>query len=539
MWYLPMDPYTGHSADSVSRRHRPPFVGSGGETACADPFRLTDGNAGLSAPGAGERPTPTVLYVDDDAITRRAAREVLRVAGFEVREAASGEEALRLLGKRPDLVVLDVNLPDMVGFEVCRRIKSDPATASIPVLHVSGVFVRLHDKAQGLEGGADGYLTKPIDPEELLATVRAMLRTHWAEEAARLAARHWAATFDAIREGVWLVDGRGQILRCNRAMGELLGRDRDAVSGREYRDLLAEAFGEGAGALIDLLVQGAVGPEEVQVGDRWLEASTAGVVDEGDREVGQVHVLADVTRRKQTEEQLRQSQKLEAVGRLASGIAHDFNNLLTAITGNLWLLLSRTDEADPRRELLRMTEEVSWHAADLTRQLLAYARKGRLVLAPTEVGACVEGTVAILRRTFDPRIEIEVEVPPGLWLVYADPTQMGQVVMNLCLNARDAMPEGGTLRVGAENVTLEGAETEGSGEYVCLRVRDTGVGMPPEVRMQAFDPFYTTKETGRGTGLGLAVVYGIVQQHHGRIDCLSEPGQGTCFSVYLPRYRSP
>jgi PAS domain S-box-containing protein len=529
-----MDPYTEQSADIGSRRHRPHYVGSGGEAVAADPFRWTEGGAG-PAPGAGERPTPAVLYVDDDAVTRRAAREVLRGAGFEVREAASGQEALRLVSGQPDLVILDVNLPDMVGFEVCRRIKSDPATASIPVLHVSGVFIRLHDKAQGLEGGADGYLTKPIDAEELLATVRAVLRTHRAEEAARLAARHWAATFDAIREGVWLVDGRGRILRCNRAMAGLLGREREAVVGREYRDLLAEAFGEGAGPLSELLARGAVGQsEEVVVGERWLEASTAEVVDEGGREVGQVHVLADVTRRKQTEEQLRQSQKLEAVGRLASGIAHDFNNLLTAITGNLWLLLSRTDEADPRRELLRMTEEVSWHAADLTRQLLAYARKGRLVLAPTDLGACIEGTVSLLRRTFDPRIEIEVEVPRGLWLVYADPTQMGQVVMNLCLNARDAMPEGGTLRVGAENVP-----GEGEGEYVCLRVEDTGVGMPPEVRSQVFDPFYTTKEAGRGTGLGLAVVYGIVQQHHGRIDCRSEPGQGTCFSVYLPRYRSP
>ena len=180
-----------------------------------------------------EERAPSILYVDDDPANRRAFSLVLRHAGFDTREAATGGDALRLAAERPDLIILDVNLPDIDGFEVCRRIKAHPATSSIPVLHMSAVYVRTEDKTHGLEGGADGYLTKPVEPAEVVATVHSLLRIHRAEEAARAAARQWQATFDAISDAVCLLDPRGAVAPLQPGGGRavLSGRARGSSAG--------------------------------------------------------------------------------------------------------------------------------------------------------------------------------------------------------------------------------------------------------------------------------------------------------------------
>ncbi len=187
-----------------------------------------------------------ILLVDDDDANRRLLSWMFRTEGFEVLEAGSGGAALKLAAARPALVILDVSLPDMTGFEVCRRLKAEPATASTPVLHVSAVYVNSGDRAQGLEAGADGYLVKPVEPREMLATVRSLLRIHAAEEAARAAAHQRRTTFDAISDPVCLVDSAGVVLRCNRAVCDLLGRSFPAVIGRPYALLMQEVFGLGA-----------------------------------------------------------------------------------------------------------------------------------------------------------------------------------------------------------------------------------------------------------------------------------------------------
>src|SRR4051812_5419509 len=189
-----------------------------------------------------ERPDPSILFVDDDETSRRAFSWLLKAAGFRPSEAATGSEALRMAEEKPDLIVLDVNLPDMDGFEVCRRIKAHPATSAIPVLHMSGVFTTTQHRTQALEGGADGYLTKPVEPQELLATVRALLRMHEAEEAARAAAREWQATFDSVHDAVGLLDSAGRLARCNRALAGLLGKPCEELVGRPCRELLREAL---------------------------------------------------------------------------------------------------------------------------------------------------------------------------------------------------------------------------------------------------------------------------------------------------------
>jgi signal transduction histidine kinase/CheY-like chemotaxis protein len=279
---------------------------------------------------------------------------------------------------------------------------------------------------------------------------------------------------------------------------------------------------------------------ELPLGDRWLQAVADPMLAEDGTLAGAVYILTDVTERKRLEEQVRQKQKMEAMGQLAGGIAHDFNNLLTAIIGNVSLLLAASPAEGPDREMLEAADRAAWRAAELTRQLLGLSRHTTSQLAPTHLQSCLEEVVSIVRRTIDPRIAVEVRGAPDLWTVQANPGQINQVVMNLCLNARDAMPEGGHLLLETENVVVGEAQARLSkdsrpGEFARLRVCDTGHGIPAEVLLRIFEPYFTTKEAGKGTGLGLATVYSIVQQHQGWIACSSEAGRGACFDVYLPR----
>ena len=262
--------------------------------------------------------------------------------------------------------------------------------------------------------------------------------------------------------------------------------------------------------------------------------------------VGVRGVSRDVTSRRQAEEalvlaeeQLRQAQKMEAVGQLAGGIAHDFNNLLTSIIGNSSLALATMSPEDPNREMLADIKEVGERAAGLTRQILAFSR--RQVLRPEIVclNQVVVGLEPLLARTLGEDVE-----PPSSWRLICsdtrvDPHQMEQVLMNLALNARDAMPEGGHLVVETANVKLDRAYCRAhpgveSGRYVMLAVSDTGCGMDGETKSHIFEPFFTTKEVGKGTGLGLSTVFGIVKQSGGSISVYSEPGKGSTFKVYLP-----
>ncbi len=432
-----------------------------------------------------------------------------------------------------------MNLPDIDGFEVCRRIKAHPATSSIPVLDMSAVYVRSEDRTHGLEGGADGYLTKPVAPDEVVAVIHSLLRIRRAEEAARVAARQWQATFDSIHDVLCVLDRDGVVLRCNRAAAAMFRRTGDAVVGRVYQELLRETFGPAAPVLVGLTPVGPDDPTlEVQLGGRWFRVTADPTRDERGEPAGSVQLLDDITPRKALEEQLRQSQKMEAVGQLAGGVAHDFNNLLTGVTGNLTLILQATPEGDPRREFLLAAEAAAWRAAELTRQLLVFSRRMKPRMEPVDLNRCVREAVELLRRIFGPAIEMTTACADDARRIEADAGQVNQVLMNLCLNARDAMPQG-RLTLETANVAVGVLEARGSSErrpgaFVRLRVRDEGLGIPPEILPRIYEPFFTTKEVGKGTGLGLSVVFGIVKQHRGWIECFSKMGEGTCFEVYWP-----
>jgi len=276
----------------------------------------------------------------------------------------------------------------------------------------------------------------------------------------------------------------------------------------------------------------------------WKDGSYACHVEPLRDAVGDVHgaicMALDITDRKQLEEQFRQAQKMEAVGRLAGGIAHDFNNLLMVIQGYADLLTDRIPSSDPLRRNAEQIQTAAQRATSLTQQLLAFSRKQMLAPKILGVHSVVSDMEKILRRLIGEDIELRVSAAPDLWLVRADRSQIEQVIMNLAVNARDAMPSGGRLTIETANVELDGSFAHSPtvlapGKYVMLAVTDNGSGMDSKTQAHIFEPFFTTKEKGKGTGLGLATVYGIVKQSGGYIWVYSEPGRGTTFKIYLPR----
>jgi two-component system, cell cycle sensor histidine kinase and response regulator CckA len=273
---------------------------------------------------------------------------------------------------------------------------------------------------------------------------------------------------------------------------------------------------------------------------RWMYLNASLVLDADGRPHYLLGYLRDVTERKSLESQLVQAQKMEAVAQLAGGIAHDFNNLLTAILGSTELLMAETGAADPRREDIQEIGRAAHRASGLVRQLLAYSRKQVMQPRLVNLNTIVQEMGGMLRRVVGERIMLRVDLDPALGLVLADPGQIEQVIANLGVNARDAMPEGGALTIATANVSAAGVPAPADdrlapGPLVALTVSDTGVGMDEHVRAHLFEPFFTTKELGRGTGLGLATVYGIVRQSGGTIQVASQPREGSAFTVYFPR----
>ena len=233
-----------------------------------------------------------------------------------------------------------------------------------------------------------------------------------------------------------------------------------------------------------------------------------------------------------------QAQKMDAIARLASGVAHDFNNLLTVIAGYTQLLLGKVDPDDPAHKDLEQVARAADRASDLTRQLLAFSRRQSVRSSMVDMGALVAEVEPILQRVAGDNVRVTAVIASGLPPVCADPGQIEQVLLNLVLNARDAMPEGGafTVETAATTLDAEGAALAGvtPGGYVVIRVRDSGVGMTPDVQARIFEPFFTTKEPGKGTGLGLSTSYGIIRQTNGNIGVASQPGKGTVFTIWLP-----
>ena len=345
-------------------------------------------------------------------------------------------------------------------------------------------------------------------------------------------------------ETITITDTRGTILYVNPAFVRITGYARDEVVGQNPRVLKSGRHNPtDYREMWQALVQGRVWRTRFtnrrKDGSTYeLEATISPIRGARRQIVNYVMVGRDVTREVELEEQLRQAQKMEAVGRLAGGIAHDFNNLLTAILGNVELALARMAPDDPVRVEVQEIGKASTRAAELTSQLLAFGRRQVLHPRVIDLNHVMRDQANLLRRLLGERVQMAYHLEPALWPVKADPAQLEHVVMNLAINARDAMEAGGQLTLGTDNLVVERDRQPPhhlpAGRYVRLSVRDTGIGMDERVRAHLFEPFFTTKPRGRGTGLGLATVYGIVKQSDGHIAVESAPGQGSVFTVYLP-----
>ena len=365
-----------------------------------------------------------------------------------------------------------------------------------------------------------------------------------AEEALRESEERYRGLFERVPLGLYRTTVEGRILDANPALIEMLGyADRESLLAVKA----AEVFMEPADRDLELATPGQAGVSQYETRMRrrdgkviWVRDTFRIVRDSAGEVICYEGSLEDITGRKRLEEQLLQAQKMEAVGRLAGGIAHDFNNLLTVINGYSEMLLDSFSPGDPVRTDIEQIHRAGERAASLTRQLLAFSRRQVMEFRVIRLNALLTGLGKMLTRLIGEDIRLVLKLAPELGSVRADPGQIEQVVMNLAVNARDAMPAGGTLTLETANIELNHGTVETYGElapglYVLLAISDTGVGMTPEVQQHLFEPFFTTKEIGKGTGLGLATVYGIIKQSGGDIRVQSAPGQGTTFSIFLPR----
>ena len=489
-----------------------------------------------------------VLIVDDDPGICETLSDVLEERGYHVRVFQRARAALEQLVSAPtDAAILDIMLPDMSGLDVLQAIKT--ASPATEVIVITG-HASLPTAIRAIDGSAFAYLVKPVEVEHLLSVLRRAIERGQLTRALRESNQTLEAVVEAAPLAIWVANADGTVRMWNPAAERIFGWRRDEVIGRPPPVAAAGRWRRESRALLERPLRGeALVAVELQRQRKdgapvELSVSTAPLRDVSGGIIGVVALAADITQRKQLEQQLRQAQKLEAIGGLAGGIAHDFNNLLTVIGGRSHIAAMGLEADDPRRHHLELITQTVDRAAGLTRQLLAFSRKQILEASVLDLGEVVGGMQPMLRRLIGEDLDLVTELDPGLWRIRADPSQIEQVVLNLIVNARDAMRDGGRLSIEVRNVELDAGYTGAhagvaAGSYVLLAVSDTGHGMDAATLGQIFEPFFTTKGPGKGTGLGLATVYGIVKQSGGHIWVYSEVGHGTSFKIYLPRVDGP
>ena len=558
-----------------------------------------------------------ILVVEDSPTQAEKLKHLLQVHGYRIRVAKNGSEALSLLQEfRPSLVITDVLMPIVNGYELCAAIKGQEQLRDIPVILLTSLSDP-KDVLEALKCGANNFITKPYDDAYLLSHIRFILANaetqgdrlkmgieitvggsvHYISSDRQQIFDFLLSTYDSYaRKNQELVLTTEQLRQLNEQLEEKVRERTTAIeeSASRYRMLFEQSphgvllidpetgramefnetahrqLGYSREEFVPITIadyEGQEKPEETEgkirkilQGER-IDFQTSHRTKDG--EIRDVLVTAqaitlsgrsvlhtifqDITDKTKAErelaqstEQLRQSQKIEAVGRLAGGVAHDFNNLLTVITGYCELMMTKIGEGNPLWQDLQEISKSADRAAALTRQLLAFSRRQILQPKVLEIDTLVPEMDKMLRRLIGEDIDLVTNLGAGAGKVKVDPGQIEQVIVNLVINSRDAMPGGGTITIETATVELDEAyvRVHGGawpGPHVMLAVSDTGCGMPPEILSKAFDPFFTTKEKGKGTGLGLSTVFGIVKQSGGCLYVYSEPGRGTAMKIYLPR----
>ncbi|MEH6389197.1 MULTISPECIES: response regulator [Pseudomonas] len=499
-----------------------------------------------------------LLVVDDNAATRYSIRRRLEAHGYLVLEAGNGADGLALIDEESiDALILDINLPDMSGFDIARRLRADPRTAVLPVIHVSAASIETSDIINGLESGADAYLVHPIDPDVLLATLGTLLRVRDTERALKEREEHFREIFENISAPIAVVNSSFQVHNKNRAFSRLIA----SCPGDDISNCMAD----GQEDLLETV------SARIKAGKRWTGTATMrgpfseritqwqvapyrppdlalvfieDVTERLQKERSQEQRLATVSHqlqhevkvRERTEAQLLQAGKMDSLGKLTGGIAHDFNNLLTSVIMSLELITERV-EAGRYGEIKRYADTALQSArsgAGLTHRLLAFARQQPLEARSIDVNALVGSLDDFIRRAIGENIQLVMELAPSPVVAYADGSQLESALINLVINARDALPNGGEICISTEVVTVERDPELADGRYAALKVRDNGIGIAPEVLDKVFDPFFTTKSVGKGTGLGLSMLYGFAGQSGGVARLCSEVGEFTEVMLLLP-----
>ncbi len=510
---------------------------SGGAAASAlEASQWISGSTPAAAPEQPTKDAPTererILVVDDNADMLNYVISLLE-PHYCVDSAADGEAALALVETvAPDLILTDVTMPRMDGIALLRALRASPATRSIPLILLSA---RAGEEAvvEGLETGADDYLLKPFSARELLTRVRAHLDTARARTSAlRASETRLRRLAESGIIGITVSDGDGRILEANDTFLRMVECSHaDLLAGEVAWELLVPTRDDAAAG-----TRAREGEYQRKDGRRIPVLVAVAPLENEEN----ISITLDLSERKRLEQQFRQAQKMEAVGRLAGGVAHDFNNVLSVVLSYAELVGEDLGENEPLREDIDEIRTAAIRGTELTRQLLAFSRQQVMEPKVLSLTRTVTGMEKMLRRLLGADVTLTLLGEPGLWNIEADPGQIGQIIMNLAVNARDAMPEGGKLTIRTSNVVLDEGYADVHhevvpGEYVMLAVSDTGTGMDAETQARIFEPFFTTKEKGKGTGLGLSTVFGIVKQSGGHVWVYSEPGGGTTFKLYLPR----
>ncbi len=538
-----------------------------------------------------------VLIVDDNPDDRKVLRYMAEGHGLEVVEAEDGMEGLqKVIDDLPDLIISDVLMPEMDGFQFLWWLRKEPQFKTIPFVFYSASFKGEEDIRLAESLGANAYLIKPLDPNEIWSKIKDLLDEeklapslsvelpeedsqflkHYGrvvatklekkvrelertleersrvEETLRESQKFIRNILDSVGEGFLVIDRDYKVISVNRAFCEMVNLPEEQTKGRLCHELLRGAFQPCFESGRECPVRGTfetgkpysvVHSYDAGGGNlSHIELRSFPITDDAGGVVSVIEIINDITEKRRIEEQLNQTQKLESIGQLAGGVAHDFNNMLAVILGRTQLIMRKLPAQDPLQGNLQAICNAAEHSADLTRQLLAFARKQVITPRRIDLNEAVEETLKMLRRLIGEDIELDWVPAIGSMPLLMDPIQLDQVLANLCVNARDAIGRAGRIIIRTQflqRVTPPPGEVAGqaSGEYVVLAVSDNGQGIDAAILPRIFEPFFTTKKIGRGTGLGLATVYGIVKQNNGFIEVTSEPQQGTTFKIFLPRHK--
>lgn len=511
-----------------------------------------------------------ILIVDDERDFVISLTDILETYGYSVGTAHNQQEAFDTIKSfYADVVLLDVRLGHENGLNLINTFKE--ARPNI-VTVIMTAFVEADSAIEAIQEGAYDYLRKPLNPRQLLKTLdrcfeklqlekekiavqealsRRNLELENMNTRLRESEERYRQLVETMNDGLIMEDLNGVITYVNRKFTRMTGYPEAELLGRFASDFLDETNIKVYSRYIDICHGGDISPFELT----WLKkdgtvlptiVSPQSIIDDENRLRGCFAVITDITERKDAEEEkrtmeqhLQRAQKMESIGTLAGGISHDFNNSLQAILGYTQILLMDKDEANPDYSKLASIERAAQRASELTQQLLAFSRKVESKMRPIDLNKEVSEIRNLLERTIPKMIDIELDLEKSLYVINADPSQIEQIMMNLAVNARDAIGEEGKIIIRTENTMLSEADCRTyhglvPGDYIILSMTDNGKGMTETESERIFEPFFTTKAPGKGTGLGLSMVYGLVTKHNGYIACTSEPGVGTTFRIYLP-----